>query len=127
MSAKPWQIAVIVLGVAGLGVSLLFQMRKSASGVKLAEAIYAADLSTGELFEAPIPSGRGMTWPAANPSTKELVVYPVVQRDGRWVVIERYRPAGDELAALKGKMGATNPNSFEVTPRTPQPSRVKLW
>ena len=48
-SLKPWQIAVIVLGCVGLIVSVVMQLTGGSGSVRMATAIRAGDVLTGQV------------------------------------------------------------------------------
>ena len=88
--AKPWQIVVIVLGLlVGVGMGV-YSCRSS--GIPMASSIMLVDVATGELIDAPFPKGRTVGFPAKNPKTNTMSLYPVRQEGNAWKVEGKYLP-----------------------------------
>jgi hypothetical protein len=108
--AKPWQIVLIVVAAVALGVSLYFSLR--GDGLDLANSVTMADVATGEVFHLPIGKGaNSATIPGKNPRTGDMTLMPIVQENGRWVVMEHYFPA---LKNIPGPHTAVNEATREV-------------
>lgn len=91
MHAKPWQIAVVALGLIG-GVAGIVYAVRSNPGLDLAKSILYVDAQTGELFDIEIPSKGSLGVPEKNPTTGKDTLLPVFKDDsGTWRVSERYR------------------------------------
>ena len=91
--AKPWQIALIVIGllagVAGLVVALT-----GGSRVEMADSAVLVDVTTGELYRVNI-NNRSITIPMKRGDTGERVLLHASKDEttGRWTVPQRYRIA----------------------------------
>lgn len=105
---KPWQIVLIVLALLALPASWLW-VRSGAPEIDLAESVTLVEISTGDLFVAPLPKGRMVALPATNPETGKPTLYPVYQKDGKWFVSDRY-------LSMLGRM--TDPAPKFVDPKT---------
>ncbi len=124
---KPWQIAVIVLGIAGLGFSFWYSLGRGDT-VEMANSVTLADVSTGELLESDFPSNRTVMYPAKNPGSGSETLYPVTKRGETWVIVERFRPAQSDIDAFKAVAKAVpDLKSFEVKLTNPKPKRVTVW
>ncbi len=89
--AKPWQVAVIVVGLLTLVGMVVWQCRNKS--VELASSIVLVDVESGQLIEAALPTNRAVMFPATNPESKRETLYPATRGDsGGWKVIERYVP-----------------------------------
>ena len=89
--AKPWQIAVVVVGVLTLvGMVFWFVTKDS---VQLANKMTLVDVESGLLIEAKLPSEKAVMFPATNPESNRKTLYPAKQNEaGQWEVIGRYLP-----------------------------------
>jgi hypothetical protein len=89
--AKPWQIAVVVIGLLTLVGMVVWQCRQGT--VELASSITLVDVESGQLIEAPLPKNRAVLFPATNPETKRKTLFPAHQTEsGNWEVSSRYVP-----------------------------------
>lgn len=88
--ARPWQIALIVVGLVALVAGVVFQC--SRASVPFADSIILVDVANGDLLEAPFPKGHPVMFPANNPTTKTATLYPAQLKDGKWFVEGRYIP-----------------------------------
>jgi len=90
MKVKPWQIAVIVLGLAiGLGSVIYSAASTDASPVKSIE--YLVDVETGDLYRADLRM-RAVLLPARHPETHRICLVRIRQDDGgKWSVSKRDR------------------------------------
>lgn len=95
---KPWQIVVLVAAVVIVGSSLYLSFGRGPK-LELADSVRMVDVNTGELFNLRIGKG-GATIPGTNPKTRTLTLLPVVEREGKWYLAERYLPA---MQNLEGK------------------------
>lgn len=86
---RPWHIVLLAVSVVALGASLYFSTR-SEDDVEFADSIVLVDLESGELVDAPLPTKKAVSPPAANPVTKRRTMFPAVQKDGKWFVNKRY-------------------------------------
>jgi hypothetical protein len=99
-NAKPWQIAVIVIGLlAGAGMIVVSAFTGDAP--RLAKSLTVVDVETGDLFE--IDVGKGMiSFPIKNPNNSKLSLMPVYKGDGgNWFVASRYLNDISSLAGVK--------------------------
>lgn len=91
--AKPWQIAVVALGLVG-GIAGVVYAVRSNPGLDLAKSILYVDAQTGELFDMVIPSKGSLGVPEKNPTTGKDTLLPVFQDEsGNWRVSDRYKGA----------------------------------
>lgn len=82
------QIAIVVVGLAVAGVSVaLFNPLKPA--VDLSNTVVLVDTETGDLFRVSIKR-RGILPPLRSPVTGNLSLVPISERDGRWIVSEKW-------------------------------------
>ena len=89
--AKPWQIAVVVVGLLTLVGMVVWQC--NSGKVKLASSITLVDVETGQLIEAPLPKNRSVLFPATHPDTKRATLFPAHRNEsGGWEVSGRYVP-----------------------------------
>jgi len=108
--AKPWQIVLMIVAGVALCVSLYFSLRSD--GLKLDNSVTMADVATGEVYHLPIGKGPGgATIPGRNPKTGETTLMPIVQENGKWVVMDHYFPA---LKNIPGPHTAVNESTREV-------------
>ena len=88
--AKPWQIAVIVLGVAALLWILVSQLGNSSTPDTVQDFVLV-DVDTGELFKVHRPKDRSLGIPAVRPGTDKLNLLPVDKTSEGWKVQEQFR------------------------------------
>ncbi len=110
---KPWQLAVIVIGLL-VGGGLIAWQGLTSKEVSLADSIMLVDVTTGEIFQAPLPTGRTVGFPAKNPKTGKETLLPATQVDGKWFVGSRYREFVKDIVQGAGASSAADPSSFEV-------------
>jgi hypothetical protein len=111
---KPWQLAVIVIGLL-VGGGLIAWQGLTSNEVKLAESVVVVDVLTGELFEVPLPEGQAISFPLKNPNSGKAALIPAAQVDGKWFVRTRFREFVPELLKTLGeKKGAINAETSEV-------------
>lgn len=120
MQAKPWQIALIVIGLlVGIGSAAWFVL--GGDGVTLEHRYYLIDVDSGEIFEVNSKKYKLML-PARHPDTNKIALVGVSQgEDGVWFVPER------QLGMLKQldkdvQVKAVDPDSGELigTPAKPR-------
>jgi hypothetical protein len=91
--AKPWQIVLIIVAFLGLAVSLYFSVFRS-TGPNVDSSLTMADVNTGEIFHLPIGKGpNAADIPGKNPKTGEKTLMPVMEENGKWVVLQRFFPS----------------------------------
>lgn len=85
MKAKPWQIALIVIGLAvGLGSAAWFAF--SGDDVKLDRRYYLVDVETGDIYEVDSTKHR-LVLPAMHPETGRVCLIGIHRlEDGTWEV-----------------------------------------
>lgn len=88
--AKPWQIAVVVVGVLTLVGMLMWQCK--GDGTALQKTIVMVDVGSGELVEANWPKGKAVVFPAQDPDTKSMLIPVGKMADGRYEIEGRYLP-----------------------------------
>jgi hypothetical protein len=107
---KRWQMALFAVAIVAVIASLVYSMR--GSGLDLANTLPMADVATGDVYHLPIGAGPGSaTIPGRNPKTGESTLMPIVQENGRWVVMDRYFPA---VKNIPGPHTAVNEKTREV-------------
>ncbi len=86
---KPWQIGLFIVAAVVLGGSLAFSFL-GGSSLDKADRIYLVDVTTGQLYYAPVKSRGSVIVPARHPETKERTLFKVHEReDGRWELDRR--------------------------------------
>ncbi|MFO0858790.1 MAG: hypothetical protein U0640_15705 [Phycisphaerales bacterium] len=88
--AKPWQIAVVVVGVLTLVGMLMWQCQ--GDGVTLQKSIVMVDVTSGELVESTWPKGKAVVFPAHDPDTKAMLIPVGKTPEGRYEIEGRYMP-----------------------------------
>ncbi|MFO0831752.1 MAG: hypothetical protein U0637_07890 [Phycisphaerales bacterium] len=119
--ARPWQIAVIVIGLVALVAGVVFQC--SRANVPFSDTIILVDVTNGDLLEAPFPKNRPVMFPAKNPTTNTATLYPAQLREGKWYVEGRYIP----YVPKDPKPTAMNAKSGEITTSSPQPVKKSVF
>ena len=123
--AKPWQIAVIVVGLLVLVGMLSMQFLRNDEPQFAKTGMYI-DLKTGELVEVEYREDRALTIPAANPPSTEYTLFPVSKRDdGKWSLeskyfdsVDRYKLKGPYLDMRSGLVTpASGPVKKDVYPK----------
>jgi hypothetical protein len=91
--AKPWQIALIVVGLLAGIVGVVFAI-SSGDRVAMADSVVLVDVTTGDLYRVSVEN-RSITIPMKHGETGERVLLHARKDEasGRWAVPERYRPA----------------------------------
>ena len=98
---KPWQIVVLVLGLVGGGFGIWYGLRGDEQ-VELASSVILVDVSTGELFEVPLNSGKAVIPPVKNPKTGIESLFPADSDGaGGWRLNERFLSYIDRLSKAK--------------------------
>lgn len=87
--AKPWQIAVIIVGLLGAMV-VAFMSTMGGEEQQFADSMTVADVQTGELFTVEFGK-KAIVLPMTRKGQTTATLYPVYQKEGKWVVEERYR------------------------------------
>jgi hypothetical protein len=115
--AKPWQIAVVVLGILSLLWVLIYQLGSTSTAPETRQDFVLVDIDTGELFKVHRPDDRSLPIPAVRPGTQKLNLLPVEKTDNGWAVPEQFRnlltkdmPAVGDLAT--GVMKTTGEPEF---------------
>jgi hypothetical protein len=88
--AKPWQIAVVVVGLLTLVGMVVWQCRSG--NVELASTIVLVDVQSGEIIEAPLPKNHAVGFPATNPETQKKSLLPAERTESGWRISGRYIP-----------------------------------
>ena len=87
--AKPWQIVVMIVALLG-AMGSIFYSCMGPDRVKQSSNAHMVDIRSGELFEAPYPDKRPVFFPAKNPKTGDMTLYPVAPIEGKWYLDRRY-------------------------------------
>lgn len=87
---KPWQIAVLVLGVGGAIFAAAWTLMHGDGMPTQSKQVYLADIKTGELFLMST-SSRPAVIPERNPDTGALTLIPVTKNSqNTWTISKRY-------------------------------------
>lgn len=124
---RPWHIVVMVLGVLVLGGSLYFQLTDETKILKIADRVTVVDVDTGDLFEAPFPSGRAVIYPAKSPVSGNLAIFPVEKDGDKWVIPSRFRDQVREFYKGKKETGKVNLSDGEVTVANAAPKSASIF
>lgn len=85
---RPWQIGLFVVALIAVGVAVAFSLR--GSGPPLSKHVVLVDVTTGELFDLSTKGGMGAVIPELHPDTKQPVLLPTTEKDGKWTVQQRF-------------------------------------
>jgi hypothetical protein len=107
--AKPWQIAVIVVGLLG-AIVVAFMSTLGSEEPQFADSMTVADVQTGEIFTVEFGK-KAIVLPMTRKGNSVATLYPVYQKEGTWVVEERYREVN--AAAFKDSK-VYNPSSGAI-------------
>jgi hypothetical protein len=121
MKAKPWQIALIVVGLLVGGGLLCFELMR-ADPTALNTKFYLLDPASGDLYYADWDKVH-FSLPAADPETGEARLIRVSNEGGHWSVLHRDIPL---IGSLPGKNELIDPDgSLRHEPKSPVPYRPK--
>ncbi len=121
--AKPWQIAVVALGLIG-GIGGVVYAVRSNPALDLAKSILYVDAQTGELFDVQIPSKGSLGVPEKNPTTGKDTLLPVFKDDsGTWRVSDRYKAVVVDMG-LKPEELAVDPKTGVAKVKEGNPRKV---
>lgn len=89
--AKPWQIALIVIGLLAGAAGVVYAMT-SGKSVDLVDSMTLVDVNTGELFRVNT-NNRSIIIPMKRKDNDQRTLMVAVFDDGekKWIVPERYR------------------------------------
>lgn len=124
---RPWQIAVMAAALLVLGVSLYFQLSDESKVMKFADSVTVVDVTTGELFEAPLPSGRSVVYPAKNPGTGKDAVFPVQKDDSGWSIPSRYLPQVKDFFKEAKESGKVDLKEGTVSVASDNPKKADIF
>ena len=124
---RPWQIAVMVLAVVVLSGSILWQCNDQSKVIDLANHVTVADVVTGDLFDAPLPSGKAVVYPAKNPETGQVSVFPVASEAGQWQVPSRFRPQVREFVGKRSDTAIEDLDLCIVKTKGDKPKRANVF
>lgn len=123
LHAKPWQIAVVALGLLG-GIGGVVYAVRSNPGLDLASSVPMVDVITGELYDFEIPKKGSLVFPEINPTTGKETLFPITKDDaGNWKLAERYA-GGLKLLSVKPEELAVDPVSGIVRVKDGKPKRI---
>lgn len=121
MKVKPWQIAVIVIGLlVGLG-SAVYQL-VAASGPELPDSMLLIDVETGQVYRAST-HGNGIMLPARRPDSQTIALLRLRKEDnGEFVVAPRdlglldYLSKDVQVKAIDAETGRVLNASKDIKP-----------
>ena len=117
--AKPWQIALVVIGLLG-GVAGLVYAVTSGDKPDMADSMILADIETGQLYSVSV-DGRSVYTPMKHPDTGERTLYRVSEENGNWVISQRRL---GELSEYEGEGKAVDRETGRVTVTDAKPIRI---
>jgi len=106
MQAKPWQIAVVVIGLlVGIG-GIVLAMGKD-SGPDLADKMILVDVTTGNTYKISYKN-RSVVLPVRSPETDERTLFPIEYNEekGGWFMNRRYMGDMDGIEKISDKVDA---------------------
>lgn len=118
--AKPWQIAVIVIGVG----TLLFMVTRTllkGDGVDLVNDMTLVDVETGDLFSVYRPDNRSVPAPAMNPDTGTRTLFIVFKDAEGWKV-----PQPINSMLTKDMKAVQDPRTGLINAKDMKPKHVGL-
>lgn len=118
--AKPWQIAVIVVGVG----TLLFMVTRTllkGDEVDLINTMTLVDVQTGDLFSVYRPNDRSVPAPATNPDTGTRTLFIVFKEPDGWKV-----PSPINQMLSKDMRAVQDPRTGLVNAKEMKPKHVDL-
>jgi hypothetical protein len=126
MGVKPWQIVVIALAIIGASTSIIYSCSSMSGEVKQSDSAKMVDIRTGDLFEAPYPKKSPVIFPAKNPNTGSMTLYPVFFLEEKWVLDRRYLPDIKQDKQLKADL-IVDSKSGEIKPTGTKPAVVDIF
>lgn len=124
---RPWQIVVLILAAVVLSGSILWQCNDESKIINIADRATVVDVVSGEVFETSLPTTRAVTYPAKNPSSGVVAVFPAQREDGKWVVPSRFRAQVQEYFKGKPDTGKFDAKSGEVAVSSDTPKRADVF
>jgi hypothetical protein len=117
---KPWQMAVIVIGLLG-GTGLLAWNVMGGEKVKQIDELVLMDVVTGDRFVADVRGRKGVILPAKHPETQEYTLLPIAKgEDGQWRVQHlrevSFLPRERLTAIADLESGIATPSTSSVRP-----------
>ncbi|HED52620.1 MAG TPA: hypothetical protein ENJ00_00255 [Phycisphaerales bacterium] len=104
MQAKPWQIAVVVIGLlVGIG-GIVLAIGKD-SGPDLADKLILVDVTTGDTYTVSLRN-RSVVIPVKSPETGQRTLLPIELDDETesWHISEHYMPALSGIEEISDKV-----------------------
>jgi hypothetical protein len=88
MSVKPWQIAVIVLGLLA-AIGLIVYTLSTSEGPHVNSVLYLVDVESGDLYQADLEK-HAVPLPAPHPVSHKVSLVRINKNaDGKWAVSKR--------------------------------------
>ncbi len=111
---KPWQIGLFIAAIAVLGASLAWSFM-GGQKIDKPDRIYLVDVTTGDLYYAPVRKRGTVLVPARHPETKERTLFPVEETDeSGWKLKTRYAGSIDsDIATAIASNGTVKTPSGE--------------
>lgn len=109
---KPWQIGLFIAAVVVLGASLAWSILGGRE-IDKPDRIYLVDVTTGEMYYAPVKARGTVIVPARHPETKERTLYPVEEDESSgWVLKRRYASglSSEDAPAINSSGVVKNPS-----------------
>lgn len=123
MNAKPWQIALIVIGLA-VGLGSAAWVTFGGDGVRLPTTHFLIDVESGDIFEFDSRK-KQLVVPARHPESGRTTLIRVIKdEEGAWYVSQR------ELGLLRVmdkdvKVSAIDPSTGQLTGAAPKPKTYR--
>ncbi|HYE61362.1 MAG TPA: hypothetical protein VD997_05145 [Phycisphaerales bacterium] len=126
-TVKPWQIVVMVLAVVAVIGSVVYSCSgESTAPPEQAREVTLVDIRTGDLFIADYPERRPVMFPAKNPDDQQMTLYPVNEKDGKWMLNMRYMSQIRKEKGLKADL-LSDQQSGTVNVTNPTPRRANVF
>lgn len=116
MGAKPWQIAVIVVGLL-VGGGLVLYQSMYAGGIPVNTKFTLLDPMTGQLYAVDW-NDQHFELPARDPNSNDPRLVRVFMDGGKWRVIDRDMPIIDHLPPEKNTIVDAESGHLKTEPKS---------